>query len=599
MKSRAWYTLMLITNIMVSSDALKALQIDGDNGTPATVFPLAECSGDCDSNAECFGDLRCYQRSGIEAVPGCTGTGVSAKDYCYKPNGQSVLAITGDGGSPPRSFPLGMCEGDCDTNADCAPGLVCFQRSGTEAVPGCSGLGTSGKDYCYSLVSSPPTRPPTRAPTRIPTRAPTRAPTISPTIAGTFPTGAPTTKAPTRPPTTKNPTLPAPSLPPVTTMPPTKSGVTYVPGDLTVLKAGLRLSTGLDVRVIATKGQRVQFANGGQSTANFHVDPDGAAVFLKNDGSGNYFYTSNSEEPASNGGGVGSIEFTANGAIVGYQRVLTGTNNNCGGGRSPYNTWLTGEENGSTGYVWEASPEGAFVGRKTNLVPYGGNFESIAYHYDASIGRHVYYTTEDSSSGPLVQFTPSANLGTREEMYSTGTHKYLRVDSGTSGTFSWVATKSQATPSLYPNAEGIDIKDDVLYFVSKVDKTLFILQLNQGTFTKESTNQGAFNNQPDQVARIVGSDPQNILYFCEDGGTYCGVHARNPTGQYFTILDNDPATTSFSGETTGLAFSPDNKRMYVAFQTPGVIFEIFRTDGYPFGGAVLDIKYHALVARRL
>jgi hypothetical protein len=24
-----------------------------------------------------------------------------------------------------------------------------------------------------------------------------------------------------------------------------------------------------------------------------------------------------------------------------------------------------------------------------------------------------------------------------------------------------------------------------------------------------------FNNQPDQIARIIGSDPSNILYFCE------------------------------------------------------------------------------------
>ena len=106
----------------------------------------------------------------------------------------------------------------------------------------------------------------------------------------------------------------------------------------------------------------------------------------------------------------------------------------------------------------------------------------------------------------MVQLTRSADLGTREGMSSTGTQKYLRVGSGTSGTFSWVASKSQATPSLYPNAEGLDIKDDVLYFVSKVDKTLFILQLTQGTFTKESTNQGAVSIEVNQI--------QNCLIAC-------------------------------------------------------------------------------------
>jgi secreted PhoX family phosphatase len=45
-------------------------------------------------------------------------------------------------------------------------------------------------------------------------------------------------------------------------------------------------------------------------------------------------------------------------------------------------------------------------------------------------------------------------------------------------------------------------------------------------------------------------------------------------------------------ETTGLAFSPDNKRMYVSYQSVGVIAEITRSDGDSFAGTVLDIKYH-------
>ena len=36
--------------------------------------------------------------------------------------------------------------------------------------------------------------------------------------------------------------------------------------------------------------------------------------------------------------------------------------------------------------------------------------------------------------------------------------------------------------------------------------------------------------------------------------------------------------------------------MYVSFQSPGIIFEISRLDGLSFGGAVLDIKYHATEA---
>ena len=427
---------------------VKALRDDGNDGAPSTAFPLAECSGDCDVDTDCFGNMKCFQRNGTTPVPGCSGTGTPDVDYCYRPAGNSTLAYTGDNLAPVRAFPLENCEGDCDNDGDCAPGLTCFQRNALEVVAGCAGAGDSGRDYCY--VAPPPSPP-----------APSSPPTSFPTFS------------------------------PVTSRPTTPGGPSYVPGELTLAKDGLRLSAGLDVRLIAISGQPVTYANGMTSTVNFHLAPDAAAVFLKNDNSGNYFYVSNSETSAATTGGVGSIEFTADGSLVGYQRVLTNTSQNCGGGRSPYNTWLSAEEFGTRGFVWETSPENAFVGRKTNLVPYGGNFESVAYHYNTMLGRNIYYTTEDSSSGPLIQFIPSDNLGTREEMYSNGTHRYLRVDAGTNGTFSWENTKAGGTAARYRGAEGIDIKEGLLYFVSKTDKYLFILDLANGNFTRESTVRGA------------------------------------------------------------------------------------------------------------
>ena len=47
---------------------------------------------------------------------------------------------------------LGKCEGDCDSDKDCKPGLKCFQRSGKTQVPGCIAGGPDDKtnyDYCY------------------------------------------------------------------------------------------------------------------------------------------------------------------------------------------------------------------------------------------------------------------------------------------------------------------------------------------------------------------------------------------------------------------------------------------------------------------
>jgi hypothetical protein len=50
----------------------------------------------------------------------------------------------------------GLCEGDCDYDSDCDAGLRCFQRDGYESVPGCSGSGKKGWDYCYQATPLPP-----------------------------------------------------------------------------------------------------------------------------------------------------------------------------------------------------------------------------------------------------------------------------------------------------------------------------------------------------------------------------------------------------------------------------------------------------------
>jgi len=196
------------------------LFIAGDNGTPSNAFPLGKCEGDCDGDSDCSGNLKCFERSGTEAVPGCEGSGVSAKDYCFEvPEG--YLWEMGNDGVPETAFPLGLCQGDCDSHDECQEGLYCMQRSADEEVPGCTGTAIYGTDYCVAPATG------------------------SPTI-----TSSPTT-------------------------PPVEGGLTYVPGEATVYENGLLLSTGLTSRIIATKNTKVQYHNGGESSENFHSAPDG------------------------------------------------------------------------------------------------------------------------------------------------------------------------------------------------------------------------------------------------------------------------------------------------------------------------------------
>ena len=46
---------------------------------------------------------------------------------------------------------LQACTGECDTDLDCAPGLLCFQRQNGEDIPGCDISTQAGRDwdYCY------------------------------------------------------------------------------------------------------------------------------------------------------------------------------------------------------------------------------------------------------------------------------------------------------------------------------------------------------------------------------------------------------------------------------------------------------------------
>ena len=60
------------------------------------------------------------------------------------------LERVGNNGSPPEAFPLGPCEGDCDSDDECQDGLYCYSRSfGTDGMPdSCTGS-VSDFDFCF------------------------------------------------------------------------------------------------------------------------------------------------------------------------------------------------------------------------------------------------------------------------------------------------------------------------------------------------------------------------------------------------------------------------------------------------------------------
>ena len=245
----------------------------------------------------------------------------------------------------------------------------------------------------------------------------------------------------------------------------------------------------------------------------------------------------------------------------------------------------------------------------TKLGGGGGNYESIAVN-NRNPSKPIFYVTEDFRSGALRRYTPPITVDKWTSLTATGgTTVYLNFTSSTR--FGWTTNKMQAQTSqstYYPNVEGIDFYNGHLYFVSKALKKIFLLDVDKGKYTSFLTNDwgkpmpggGFFNDEPDQIVRNG-----DYLYFTEDGGPTVGVYATHKlTGAKYAVFEAISHLYS-NDETTGLAFSPNGKKMYAAFQDCvyldlclssndcGCLFEFSRMDGQSFDGSTINLKFHS------
>ncbi|KFZ82913.1 translocation protein TolB [Amycolatopsis sp. MJM2582] len=317
---------------------------------------------------------------------------------------------------------------------------------------------------------------------------------------------------------------------------------------------GIQLPAGFTSRVIARSGQKV--ASTGYT---WHSAPDGGAVFA--DGSG-WIYVSNSE--ITPGGGASAVKFDASGNITGAHRILANTRQNCAGGKTPWNTWLSCEEI-DLGFVYECQPNGPATAAVQR--PAMGKFKHEAAAADPV--RKVVYLTEDTSDGCFYRFVP-----TTWGDLSAGTLQVLKAGTATSGSFTWAnvpdpdgsptATRNQVSGAKrFNGGEGLHYANDTAWFTTKGDNRVWQLNLTNSTYelAYDDSLVSPGSAPLTGVDNVTGTSSGD-LYVAEDGGNMeiCIITPNDIVAPFLRINGQS------SSEICGPAFTPAGNRLYFSSQ---------------------------------